>query len=814
MSKHVDLSGTQYGNLIVIGRGDDYISPSGSRLMRWKCRCKCGKEINATTSQLKRGLKSCGCISRREDLTGKRFGKLIVECASDDYISPQGAHMAKWRCICDCGNKIDVLGMSLKNGDCTSCGCFIKEYQSIRKRNVMDLSGNKYGDLEVISKIENKKPTKYLCNCSCGKSVEIYQKDLTSGRKTHCGCKTVKVKKYKEIEGGKKRTAERVIGNIYGELFVIDELEPHITPNGSKQRIVKCRCSCGNEVIIRLTSAKSSGMCRNCKSKENRVDISGKRFGKLIVLSMAEDYISPSGHRLSQCKCKCDCGKTTVVLMSQLVTGGTKSCGCISNTRGLLKDYPEYMLKYDYEKNQDVDLEKLTVASSQKVWWKCTQCKNSWLAVVSSQTDLNKKHGCPYCSGRFVIKGKTDLESQKPEMLYEWDYLKNSINPNEISCFSGQKVWWICSECGHSWQQTVANRVSGSGCPKCNIENVNSFCEQAVYYYIKQSFPDAINGDNHIGMELDIYIPSISVAIEYDGEAWHNTDKKIQIDERKNKLCIQNNIELIRIREPKCKEISDCKVFVREDSTSNVSLNVVIQNVLKYISSKSVDVDTSRDTAIILEQFATKKYLNSLEFCYPEIAKEWHPTKNGKLTPDKVNKASRFKVWWLGKCGHEWDMRVNERTVEFVRKNGKLKKQYGCPYCSGKRILIGFNDLKSQNPEVAKEWDYEKNGDITPESIMVNSNKMVWWRCSKGHEWEATPNRRYNNSGKCPICYRLERSPSVVCVETGEIFKNSKSAAARYNIKNPERIYKCCRNCSNTVGGYHWQYFNDKNDKE
>ena len=94
-------------------------------------------------------------------------------------------------------------------------------------------------------------------------------------------------------------------------------------------------------------------------------------------------------------------------------------------------------------------------------------------------------------------------------------------------------MWWICKE-GHEWKSTVANRVNGNGCPRCNIEKVNSFCEQAVYYYIKQAFPDAINSDTHIGMELDIFIPSKNVAIEYDGEAWHKSTKKIEIDIKKN----------------------------------------------------------------------------------------------------------------------------------------------------------------------------------------------------------------------------------------------------------------------------------------
>ena len=401
---------------------------------------------------------------------------------------------------------------------------------------------------------------------------------------------------------------------------------------------------------------------------------------------MAEDYVSPAGYHLARCNCRCDCGKICVVNMSQLKRG-QKSCGCENNPRGLLKDVPSLVAKYDYDRNNEagVVFDSLTARSNQKVWWNCKICGNSWFATIASQND-KIKHGCPFCLGRYVIKGQTDLESQHPEVLKEWDFDKNEVKPSEVSCFSTRKVCWKCSECGNSWSATVANRISRrSGCPKCNIEGVNSFCEQALFFYIKKVYADAINGDNHIGMELDVYIPSIGKAIEYDGEVWHRNKKKIKIDEKKNQLCKDNGIELIRIREPNIQEMDGCKVFVRDDSTTDASLGKVIQETLIYLSGTMLDVDVTRDMPLILEQFATKKYENSLLYNYPNVAMEWHPTKNGLLTPDRVNKGSRYKVWWLGKCGHEWQMAVSDRTLTFVRADGRVRKPYGCPFCSGRR---------------------------------------------------------------------------------------------------------------------------------
>lgn len=433
-----------------------------------------------------------------------------------------------------------------------------------------------------------------------------------------------------------------------GKLLVLADLPDHITPNGSRQRIICVQCECGFIYNTRLTTAQSKKMCINCQKKlkrqKNDQAFIGKRFGKLTVVQKASDYVSPTGNHLKQFKCKCDCGNTTIASRSALVTGMVRSCGCLKNTAGLLKDYPELMKKYDFERNKNLDLNTLTARSCRKIWWKCPKCGNSWFATIASQND-KIKHGCPYCSGRLIIKGKTDLLSQYPDTVKKyWDYDRNKIKPDEIASKSSQKVWWKCPV-GHKWKATVANKVNGSGCPKCNIENVNSFCEQSFYFYIKQTFPDAINSDQHIGMELDIYIPSKNIAIEYDGQPWHKNKHKYELDLKKNKLCLDKGITLIRIREPKLKEMHNCIIFNRQDTESNQSLNKVIIQTLKYLKVSSIDVDTTRDETKILSQYAQKKYKNSLAYLYPDIAKEWDYVKNGKLTPDKVNKRSRFKVW-------------------------------------------------------------------------------------------------------------------------------------------------------------------------
>ena len=132
---------------------------------------------------------------------------------------------------------------------------------------------------------------------------------------------------------------------------------------------------------------------------------------------------------------------------------------------------------------------------------------------------------------------------------------------------------------------------------------------------------------------------------------------------------------------------------------------------------------------------------NDLLTTYPKIAKEWHPTKNGELNPSQVGPKSNKKVWWLCNNGHEWQATIENRT------DGK-----GCPYCSGRLVVSGINDLQTKNKELADEWNYEKNYPITPDKVMPGNNKKYWWTCKKcGFIWKASINSRSRGAG-CPKC--------------------------------------------------------------
>ena len=107
-----------------------------------------------------------------------------------------------------------------------------------------------------------------------------------------------------------------------------------------------------------------------------------------------------------------------------------------------------------------------------------------------------------------------------------------------------------------------------------------------------------------------------------------------------------------------------------------------------------------------------------------------------------VTASSNKKVWWQDELGHEWQASVIARAI----------KGTGCPYCTGKKVMAGFNDLMSQAPKIAAQWHPTLNGQRTPEMFTCGSNQKVWWRCGDGHVWQAPISRRYYEKSGCPVC--------------------------------------------------------------
>lgn len=135
----------------------------------------------------------------------------------------------------------------------------------------------------------------------------------------------------------------------------------------------------------------------------------------------------------------------------------------------------------------------------------------------------------------------------------------------------------------------------------------------------------------------------------------------------------------------------------------------------------------------------------------PDILEQWDYEKNGGIDPSAILPSTHDRVWWRCSLGHSWQAMVFSRTKE---------KGAGCPYCTGKKVLSGFNDLGTLKPKLAEQWHPTLNGGLGPEEVSLGSNRKVWWRCGAGHVWQAAVYSRTRSKGTgCPVCAGMVKSP-------------------------------------------------------
>lgn len=502
----------------------------------------------------------------------------------------------------------------------------------------------------------------------------------------------------------------------------------------------------------------------------------------------------------------------------------TKGTGCpVCTNKVILVGYndlfttnPELVEDWDFDRNTNYSPTQVTAGSSKVAWWKCKE-NHSWSAVIG---DRARGNGCPYCSkknriqatliagtlmptreisGSRILEGYNDLATLYPSLMTEWDYEKNSdISPNKIGRGSELKVWWKCAK-GHSWQAVVSNRIKGIGCPECSKGLRISVGEKTILYYLKQVFP-SVQENYHADWlgksELDIFIPELSLAVEYDGSRYHRNTSK---DLLKDNLCSEQGITLIRIRERRCPMYTSSAIKYQLLNESDDELAKAIAFLFETIDKQNgeyafpnIELDQSKES--VYEMIYQSEVENSISNLYPHLLGEWDYDKNGDLKPGMVYGKSKIKVWWKCSLGHSW------QAVVHTRSNGT-----GCPICSGKQVLPGFNDLPTVFPHIAAEWHPTKNA-FSASDVVGKSNKKVWWQCINGHEWEAKINNRTSNKQGCPVCSGRKTLPGVNDLAT----KYPDIAAEWHSIKNstlasqtaPKSNKKVWWQCAN---GHEWE---------
>ena len=166
---------------------------------------------------------------------------------------------------------------------------------------------------------------------------------------------------------------------------------------------------------------------------------------------------------------------------------------------------------------------------------------------------------------------------------------------------------------------------------------------------------------------------------------------------------------------------------------------------------------------------------NRLSIKYPNLCDQWDYDKNGISVPSDFSYGSKKKAWWkCNVCKHSWLSTINNRVYGS-----------GCPSCCG-RILSRLTCLKYVNPKLSREWNYEKNGNLSPFDVFPNSVILVWWKCKRGHEWQALISNRNNLKQSCPYCTSKKVNDENCLLKINP--KLSKSWSSKNKI-NPSQVF-------------------------
>ena len=261
-------------------------------------------------------------------------------------------------------------------------------------------------------------------------------------------------------------------------------------------------------------------------------------------------------------------------------------------------------------------------------------------------------------------------------LLEEWD--DGSCSPETVSHGSKRRVWWRC-KAGHRWQATVADRMSGSGCPYCSGKLVQPGVNDLATTHPQVAAQWLWERNGTLG-------PS-QVSAGSQRKVWW-----------------------------RCRQGHTWQAAIHSRAAGSGC---------PYCGGKRV---LSGE--------------NDLGTLFPNLSAEW-AEENAPLTPRDVRPHCNKTVWWVCPQGHRWRAKISAR----------VKDQSGCPYCNNRKVLPGFNDLKTKDPELAAQWCQELNGDLTPDRVLPGSKQKVWWICSLGHVWQA---RIASRAGKtrpgCPVC--------------------------------------------------------------
>ncbi len=371
--------------------------------------------------------------------------------------------------------------------------------------------------------------------------------------------------------------------------------------------------------------------------------------------------------------------------------------------RWIVSGFPELVAQFDSEKNGDLTPWRVTAGSNKRIWWKCPRGPDhEWRTAPSNRCGLGT--GCPFCAGRRASVTNS-LGVHRPDLATQFHPNRNGrLTPHDIPLGSGRVVWWSCPRGpDHEWTARPSDRIRHrSVCPFCAGQRASA------------------------ANSLALHRPDLAAQ-------WHPS--------RNGRLTPHDLLP---------------------GSARRVWWSCPRGTDHEWLAAARDRIRQGTGCPFCAGQRASAA--NCLAALAPEIAREWHPTRNAPLTPADIGPKSGRAIWWKCDKGpdHEWRARPISRTQRTAAGTG-------CPFCARKKLSV--TTALSAVPRIARQWHPLRNAPLTPRQVSARSDRAFWWKCDKGpdHEWRTTVHRRTVLSTGCPFCRgrRLSVTSSLAAVAPG-----------------------------------------------
>ena len=366
----------------------------------------------------------------------------------------------------------------------------------------------------------------------------------------------------------------------------------------------------------------------------------------------------------------------------------------------------------------------------------------------AGHTEERKKGGETIRETLYDFCRRTSREA----LLGQWCGERNlPLTPETVSSGSSRKVWWTCEQ-GHTWQADVFSRAKGgTGCPYCagkrpipgRTDLASRFPAVAAQWHPTRNRP----------LAPEQVLPGSHRLVWWVCEKGHEWQASVKSRTEgcgcpvcANRTVAPGENDLATTRPDLAEQWHPTRngALTPREVTAGTHRKVWWRCEKGHAWRASVLSRAGSGAGCPV--CAGKVVLpgeNDLASLFPAVAGQWHPALNGALTPERVSPYSNRKVWWVCQRGHPYQAVVAARTM-----HGS-----GCPYCAGKKVLPGFNDLATAAPGVAAQWHPTLNGNLTPAMVTAGSRRKVWWQCPEGHVWKAAVYARAGaQKSGCPVC--------------------------------------------------------------